>query len=167
MIEEEGGGVDESPSEILSTGEAALRELFFTQGEIVKPTVMAKVDARLFLECREKSSEFNELRIDGKRLARFGKLLIEAFEDGIIFTEVFRDCIELWLTAPLFLSGKSLLNVRGESEGKGGFLSGKGKAEFPKSVGVVVRLLEREPKNASAFKLNRVRNGEDCGLILA
>ena len=86
MIEEEGGGVDESPSEILSAGEAALRELFFTQGEIVKPTVMAKVDARLFLECREKSSEFNELRIDRKRLARLGKLLVEAFESSIIFT---------------------------------------------------------------------------------
>ena len=52
MIEEEGGGVDESPSEILSTGEAALCELFFTQGEIVKPTVMARVDTWLFLECR-------------------------------------------------------------------------------------------------------------------
>ena len=86
MIKEEGGGVDESPSEILSTGETALRELFFTQGEIVKPTVMAKVDAWLFLECREKYSEFSELRIDGKRLARLGKLLIEAFEGRASFS---------------------------------------------------------------------------------
>jgi hypothetical protein len=46
-------------------------------------------------------------------------------------------------------------------------LSGDGKSEFPKSVDFVVRLLERESKNASAFELDRVSNVEDCGLILA
>ena len=45
-------------------------------------------------------------------------------------------------------------------------LSGDGKSEFSKSVDFVVRLLEREPKNASAFELDRVRDVEDCGLIL-
>ena len=93
MIKEEGGGVNESPSEILSAGEAALRQLFFTQGEIVKPTVMARVYTWLLLKRSKKSSEFNELRINGKRFASLCKFLIETFEGSIILTEILRDCI--------------------------------------------------------------------------
>jgi hypothetical protein len=166
MIKEEGGGVNESPSEILSAGEAALRQLFFTQGEIVKPTVMARVDTWLLLKRSKKSSEFNELRINGKRFASLGKFLIETFEGSIIFTEILRDCIELCLFALIFLKGKGLLDVCWEGKGKWAVLSGDGKSEFSKSVDFVVRLLEREPKNASAFELDRVRDVEDCGLIL-
>ena len=124
MIEEEGRGVDESPSEILSASEAALCKLFFTERKIVEPTVMAGVDTWLFLERSEKTSEFNELWINGKRLARLGKffgrgfLRVESF-----FTEVFCDRIELGFVALIFLNGECFLNISRKSEGKWSFFA--------------------------------------------
>ena len=144
MIEKEGRGVDESPSKILSASEAALCKLFFTERKIVEPTVMEGVDTWFFLERSEKTSEFNELWINGKRLACLGKFLVEAFERRIIFTEVFCDRIKLGFVALIFLNGECLFNISRKSEGKWSFLRGNGKSEFPKSVGIVVRLLERE-----------------------
>ena len=56
----------------------------------------------------------------------------------------------------LFGEGKNLLDVLGKGKGQWALFGGDGEAEFPKSVEVVVRLLESEAKNA---RLRRCRQG--------
>jgi len=57
-VEEEGGGVDQGPSEVLGTGESALGELLRTEVEVLFELIMPWVGAGRFFKCRKLVAEF-------------------------------------------------------------------------------------------------------------